>query len=151
RRFISRRVDGLFIAPVYRMGSEARIYKELLSRGIPTVVLGHTAAFCNQFVCVESDDVAASYAITQHLLKLGHKRIAFLTGPSMTPWNQERLAGYRRALREADLELEDKLIFEAGRTIEEGAKAAEQMLSETLDATAVQAINDVVAAGAGET
>jgi LacI family transcriptional regulator len=151
RRFMSRRVDGLFIAPVYRMAAEARIYKELVTRGIPTVVLGHTAQFCNQFACVEGDDLAAGYAITQHLLKLGHKRIAFLTGPPVAPWTQERLAGYRRALREANVEPDDKLVFEAGRTIEDGTKAAAQMLSEAPDATAVQAINDVVAVGCGET
>ena len=151
RRFISRRVDGLFIAPVYRMAAEARIYKELLARGIPTVVLGHTAPFCSQFVSVESDDLPASYATTQHLLKLGHKRIAFLTGPSVTPWTQERLEGYRRALREAGLDVDDKLVFEAGHTIEDGARAAAQMLSESSDATAVQAVNDVVAVGCAET
>jgi DNA-binding LacI/PurR family transcriptional regulator len=37
RRFLSRRVDGLFIAPVYRMSTEAPIYQELLARKIPTV------------------------------------------------------------------------------------------------------------------
>jgi DNA-binding LacI/PurR family transcriptional regulator len=151
RRFISRRVDGLFIAPVYRMTAEARIYNELITRGIPTVVLGHTAQFCSQFVCVEGDDLAASHAITQHLVKLGHKRIAFLTGPPVTPWTQERLNGYRRALREADIEADDKLVFEAGRTIQDGAKAATQMLGEAPEATAVQAINDVVAVGCAET
>jgi LacI family transcriptional regulator len=151
RRFISRRVDGLFVAPVYRMAADARIYRELVTRGIPTVVLGHTAPFCNQFVCVEGDDLAASYAITQHLLQLGHKRIAFLTGPPVAPWTQERLAGYRRALREANVEPDDRLVFEAGRTIEDGAKAALQMMSEIPDATAVQAINDVVAVGCAET
>jgi DNA-binding LacI/PurR family transcriptional regulator len=151
RRFISRRVDGLFVAPVYRMAGEARIYGELLARGVPTVVLGHTAPFCRQFVNVESDDLLASYAATQHLLKLGHKRIAFFTGPPVTPWTQERLEGYRRALREAGLAEDDKLTFEAGRTIEEGAKAASQMLNESSDATAVQAVNDVVAVGCAET
>jgi LacI family transcriptional regulator, galactose operon repressor len=151
RRFISRRVDGLFIAPAYRMATEARIYKELLARGIPTVVLGHTAPFCSQFVSVESDDLPASYAITQHLLKLGHKRIAFLTGPSVTPWTRERLEGYRRALREANLDVDDKLVFEAGHTIEDGARAASQMLNEDPEVTAVQAVNDVVAVGCAET
>jgi len=151
RRFISRRVDGLFIAPVYRMGTEARVYQELLTRGIPTVLLGHPAPFCNQFASVESDDMIASYAVTRHLLKLGHQRIAFLTGPPMTPWTQERLEGYRRALRESGVEEDDKLVFEAGRTVEDGAKAALEMLNEFPDATAVQAINDVVAVGCAET
>jgi LacI family transcriptional regulator len=151
RRFISRRVDGLFIAPVYRLDAEARAYREVLDRRIPTVLLGHAAPFCSQFVNVETDDLLASYAATQHLLKLGHKRIAFFTGPLVTPWTQERFEGYRRALREAGLDVDDKLIFQAGRTIEEGAQAAAQMLSESSDATAVQAVNDVVAVGCAET
>ena len=151
RRFVARQVDGLFIAPVYRHATEARVYQELLNRRIPTVLLGHPAPFCSQFVHVETDDLLASYATTQHLLKLGHKRIAFFTGPLMTPWTQERFEGYRRALREAGLDVDDKLVFQAGRTIEEGAKAASQMLSESCEATAVQAVNDVVAVGCAET
>lgn len=151
RRFLSRRVDGLFIAPVYRMATEARIYQELLARNVPTVLLGHPAPFCNQFVSIESDDVLGGYAATQHLLQLGHRRIAFFTGPAATPWTQERLEGYRRALREAGIEEDDKLIFQAGRTIDDGAAAALQMLNETSDATAIQAVNDVVAVGCAET
>lgn len=151
RRFLSRRVDGLFIAPVYRIATEARIYQELQSRGVPLVLLGHPAPFCSQFVSVESDDVLGGYAATQHLLKLGHKRIAFLTGPPATPWTEERLEGYRRALREAGLEFDDKLIFQAGRTMDDGATAALQMLNESSDATAIIAVNDVVAVGCAET
>jgi LacI family transcriptional regulator len=151
RRLLGRRVDGLFIAPVYRMAAEAPIYQELVNRRIPTVLLGHTAPFCNQFANVETDDLLASYAVTQHLLKLGHKRIAFFAGPLTTPWTQERFEGYRRALREAGLDVDDRLVFQAGRTIEDGAKTALQMISESSDATAVQAINDVVAVGCAET
>jgi DNA-binding LacI/PurR family transcriptional regulator len=132
---------------VYRLGADTGIYKEIASRGVPTVVLGHPAPFCSQFVNVEADDLEASYQITQHLLKLGHKRIAFLGGPPATPWTQERFEGYRRALRESGIEVDDKLIFQAGRLIEDGAKAAAQMLSEACDATANQAVNDMVAVG----
>jgi LacI family transcriptional regulator len=150
RRFLSRRVDGLFIAPVYRMGTEARIYKELLERRVPTVLLGPAAPFCSQFVCIEGDDLVASYTATQHLLKLGHKRIAFFTGPQASPWTQERFEGYRRALREAGREVDDKLVFQAGRSIEDGAAAALQMINESSDATAVQAVNDLVAVGCAQ-
>ena len=44
RRLLSRRMDGLFIAPVYRIEPEARIYQELLSRRTPVVLLGPAAA-----------------------------------------------------------------------------------------------------------
>jgi DNA-binding LacI/PurR family transcriptional regulator len=99
---------------------------------------------------VETDDIAASYAAAKHLLELGHKRIAFFAGPPAAPTSHERLEGHRRALREAGLEPDDKLIFNAGATIEEGEKAALQMLQEAPGATAVQAVNDLVAIGAAE-
>ena len=151
RRFMSRRVDGLFISPVYRMVTEARIFQELAARGVPTVVLGQTAPFCAQFVSVASDDLLGSYRAAQHLVKLGHKRIAFFSGPLAAPWSQERFEGYRRALREAGMEVDDKLVFQAGQGIEDGAKTALQMVEENCGATAVQAVNDLVAVGCAQT
>lgn len=149
RRLLSRRVDGLLIAPVYRLEPSAPIYDELARVGVPTVLLGHRAPFCRQFVCVETDDLEASYALTRHLLELGHRRIAFLAGPPMVPAAQERLEGWRRALREAQIEPDDRLVFHAGSTVEEGQKAAAQLLEEAPSVTAVQAYNDLVAIGAG--
>jgi DNA-binding LacI/PurR family transcriptional regulator len=150
RRLLSRRVDGLFISPVYRMATEARIYQELAAQGTPTVILGHHAPFCHQFPNVETDDILAGYNVTQHLLKLGHRRIAFLAGPPGTPWTQERFEGYRRALREAGLDVDEKLVFHAGRTLEDGSKAAAQLIQERPDATAIQGINDLVALACAE-
>jgi len=150
RRFLSRRVDGLFITPVYRMGSESRVYQEILERKVPTVILGHLAPFCTKFVNVESDDLQAGYHVTQHFVKLGHKRIAFLGGPPASPWSQERFEGYRRALREAGFDVDDKLVYQAGRTIEDGEATALQMIQEGCEATAVQAVNDLVATGCGQ-
>jgi LacI family transcriptional regulator, repressor for deo operon, udp, cdd, tsx, nupC, and nupG len=150
RRFLSRRVDGLFLSPVYRLADATPIYGEIIARKVPTVLLGHSAPFCAQFPNVETDDLAAGRAVTQHLLSLGHKRIAFLAGPPGTPWNQERFEGYRQTLREAGLDVEDKLVFQAGRTIEDGTRVAKQMISEDFDATAILAVNDLVAAGCAE-
>ena len=123
-RLLSRRIEGLFISPVYRLPTEARAYQEIFARGLPTVILGPLAPFCNQFANVEGDDLIGSYRITQHLLQLGHKNIAFLAGPAAAPWSHERYEGYRRALREAQLEVDDRLVFQAGNTIEDGSKAA---------------------------
>jgi len=148
RRMLSRRVEGLFLTPVYRMEPTAPIYDELSKRGVPIVLLGHRAPFCQGFVNVETDDLAASYAMTKHLLELGHRRIAYFTGPSAAPSSQERLEGHRRALREGQIEPDDRLIFNAGATTEEGEKAALQLLEEAPEATAVQAVNDLVAIGA---
>lgn len=148
RRLLSRKVEGLFISPVYRLSPNAPVYDELTRRGTPTVILGHRGPFCSEFVSVETDDLPASYNLTQHLLRLGHNRIAVLSGPPASPWAQERFEGYRRALREAQIEVDDRLIFNAGSTIEEGEKAALQLLNESPKATAIQAVNDLVAIGA---
>jgi len=85
------------------------------------------------------------------LLKLGHRRIAYFTGPQAAPWAHERFEGYRHALRTFELDVDDRLVFQAGSTIEDGTKAALQMLNESCNATAVQAVNDLVAIGCAET
>jgi DNA-binding LacI/PurR family transcriptional regulator len=132
---------------VYRFESEARIYQEILACKIPTVLLGPPATFCKSFVSVEIEELLASQAATQHLISLGHKRIAYLTGPPTAPWAHERFEGYRRALRDAGLDVDDKLVFQSGGTIEDGTHAALQMLNEGCEATAIQAVSDLVAIG----
>ena len=151
RRLLARQVDGLFIRPVYRADPKVRIYEELKNHHTPTVILGHRALFCNDFPNVETDDLAASKALTEHLLDLGHKRIACLTGPTFAPWAQERYEGYKRGLVDHGIEVDDKLVFQAGATIEEGAKAALEYIQETPNATAMVTANDLVAFGAATT
>jgi DNA-binding LacI/PurR family transcriptional regulator len=151
RRLISRRVDGIFIYPVYRLSPTAPVYEELRRRRLPAVILGHLAPFCQGFANVETDDEGAAYLVTRHLLSLGHRQIAFLTGPAAAPWARERFEGYRRALRESRVELDDRLIFQSGRLIEDGDRAAQAILRERPSLTAVQAVNDLVAMGAATT
>lgn len=151
RHFLSRRVDGLFICPVYRFEAEGRVYQEILASQTPAVLLGPPAPFCKSLPCVEVEELIASEAATRHLLQLGHKRIAYLTGPPTAPWAHERFEGYRRALREADLELDDQLVFQAGSTMDDGARGALQMLNEKCHATAIQAVGDLVAIGCANT
>ncbi len=147
RRMLARRVDGIFVAPVYRIEPEARIYKELVAQQTRVILLGPSAPFCNQFPSVQVDDLLASFTATQHLVKLGHRRIAYLSGPLAAPWAHARFEGYRRALREAGMDVDDSLVFQAGSTTEDGVKAASQFLDESCKATAVQASNDMVAIG----
>jgi LacI family transcriptional regulator len=151
RRLLSRRVDGLFITPVYRYEAEARIYHEISTRNVPTVILGSPAPFCKIFPAIETEELLASYNATKHLIGLGHKKIAYFTGPPAAPWAHERFEGYRRALREANIQPDDKLVFAAGSTLEDGTKAALQMLNEGAHPTAIQAVSDLVAIGCAET
>ena len=151
RRMIARRVDGLFVSPVYRFEADARVYQEIAARKIPTVLLGPPAPFCKNFPGVEIEEQLASYHVTQHLIGLGHKKIAYFTGPPAAPWAHERFEGYRRALREANIQPDDSLVFASGNTIEEGVATALEMLNEGCRPTALQTVNDLVAIGAAET
>jgi DNA-binding LacI/PurR family transcriptional regulator len=147
RRLLSRRVDGLIISPVYRLAPTARVYNDLLDSSTSVVILGHRAPFCAALPNVETEDLLGTYAATRHLLDLGHRRIAYFAGPTVAVWAQERLEGYRRALRDVQVDVDEKLIFSAGSTIEEGERAALQMLNENVKVTAIQASNDMSAIG----
>lgn len=147
QRFFARRVDGFLIAPVYRLAAYAPIFQFLTRQTIPAVILGQRALFCAEFPSVETEDIQAGFAATRHLIELGHRRIAFFTGPVVSPQSQERYEGYRRALREAGILVEDKLLYSAGVSVEDGESAALQFLHESCDATAVLAVNDFVAVG----
>lgn len=149
-RFLSRRVDGLFIWPVYRLEQEAAIYHKLRRLRLPVVLLGPTADFCNTFASVRVKDTEAAQSMTQELIRLGHRNIAYFTGPSMSPIAQDRLNGYKRALMEAGIPFRHDLVFPAGSTINEGTAAGQQFLEEAPGATALQADNDLVAVGVGE-
>jgi DNA-binding LacI/PurR family transcriptional regulator len=151
RRFLARRVDGVFVAPLYRVASAVPVYQELQRRATKVVILGPKAVFCEPFASVEPDNALGAFRATRHLLDLGHRRIAYLAGSPASPVAQQRFEGYKRALREARLELDNHLVFSAGSSMEDGTKAALQMLNESARATAVQAVNDLVAMGAGET
>ena len=151
RRLLARRVDGLLVTPVYRFEAEARIYQEVAARKIPTVLLGPPAPFCKNFPGVEIEEQLASYHVTKHLIGLGHKKIAYFTGPVAAPWAHERFEGYRRALRETNIEPDDQFVFQSGTTVEDGVNTVLEMLNENCQPTAIQTVSDLVAIGAAET
>jgi LacI family transcriptional regulator len=93
------------------------------------------------------DNRAAAVQMTRHLLELGHRQIAFVSGPPQIRTSRVRLAGYRAALREAGVGHEADLEAPGWFTSEGGAKAVSQLLERRPDLTAVFAANDVMAFG----
>lgn len=148
RRLLGRRVEGLFLLPVYRLTPVAAVYDEIRRRGTRVVLLAQPGGFCEDLPHVAPDDLRGAQEVTRHLIELGHRRIAFLAGPNILPAARERLEGHRRALREAGLPADDRLIFNAGTELDDGAAAALRMIDEGIRPTAIQAVNDLVAIGA---
>jgi len=85
----------------------------------------------------------------RHLIDLGHRDIAVVTGPSFTSSAVGRLAGARRALAEAGITPPEKWLLAAGYGIENGFSAGEALLGENTSQrpTAVFAANDNIAMG----
>ena len=95
------------------------------------------------------DNRAATYAMTRHLLDLGHRRFALISAPTAgNDRSRERGAGVRAALATAGLTLEDEAIRHAPIALESGAAAMRELLARRPRPTAVIATNDVFAVGA---
>lgn len=89
-----------------------------------------------------------AYAMTNHLLALGHKRIGLICGPSSLSTSTERAEGYRAALREANQPIDESLIFMDVPRPSAGHKRAHQLLSSDAPPTALFAANNQLALGA---
>ncbi|MBC8101464.1 MAG: LacI family DNA-binding transcriptional regulator, partial [Cytophagales bacterium] len=152
----AKRVDGLIIAPSDRdpeSGDELPIahYRALDEEGIPFV-------FVDRFVpgleadFVAADNFSAARTATRHLLRLGHKRVAFLYSPHrMNTVQRERLDGYRSVLREAGLtSFPWEAIRPRAERSEEGMEATRELLAdrEGRKITAVLTATDSTAMGA---
>lgn len=95
---------------------------------------------------VRIDDHAAAVAMTRHILSLHHTRIGFIIGDPSHTASAQRLAGYKAALAEAEIPVDNALIRQGLFTYRSGLKAAEQLLSLAQPPTAIFASNDDMAA-----
>jgi LacI family transcriptional regulator len=93
-----RNVDGLIIGAEHL---DPKAVSTLILEEVPFVLLGRSPNV--RHYSVDVDNEAASHKIVAHLASQGRGRIACLAGPGEYPYVQERVAGYRAALREAGL------------------------------------------------
>ncbi|UOQ93303.1 LacI family transcriptional regulator [Halobacillus shinanisalinarum] len=96
---------------------------------------------------VSIDNINSSKKATEHLISLGHKRIAHLTGPLYSLISKNRCKGYRRAMIENGLEIYSNLILEGDFTYESGYKQMKKLLDLENPPTAVFAASDDMAMG----
>lgn len=97
---------------------------------------------------VQIDNVAASASAADHLIGLGHRRIAHIAGPLPEVMSADRLAGYRQAMSAAGLPVDDGLIARGDFTIEAGHAAALTLLARADRPTGITCANDEMAMGA---
>jgi LacI family repressor for deo operon, udp, cdd, tsx, nupC, and nupG len=94
-----------------------------------------------------SDNVAASRTMVKYLIDQGHERIAHITGPRGNPETLERIDGYRQALNEAGLPVDDSLLWQGAFGLEYGEQAVKHFFAQAERPTAVFAASDEIAIG----
>lgn len=138
----AKRVDGVVINP---HADPEQLIEPLLQAGIPTVVLEHDLPGVH---CIGIDELRGGQLATQHLVDLGHRRIALLKHKPTSALSVRRSVGYLQTLERAGLEADPALILECEGTYEAGYAAMMWLLSLKDPPTAVVAHNDMLATGA---
>lgn len=141
RSLQTRRVAGCIVLDT----NDARI-QALINSPLPAVFIDRMGQGSHS-TYAKSDNIDGSRQATEHLLSLGHRRIAFMTGPTVDLVGLERLLGCQQALAQAGIAPDSGLVRQSGWNIDEAYEAACALLAERRDFTAVVAGSDFMAIG----
>ncbi|MFL6077105.1 MAG: LacI family DNA-binding transcriptional regulator [Mycobacteriales bacterium] len=119
--------------------------------GLPLVVLDPLHLPHTGVTSVGATNFAGGLAATQHLLSLGHQRIAYLGGPAMAACNQARMHGYRAAMEAESMPIPASYVRHGEFTYQSGLQGAAALLDLAEPPTAIFAGNDEIALGVIET
>ncbi|MBK8045877.1 MAG: LacI family DNA-binding transcriptional regulator [Anaerolineales bacterium] len=141
---LRRRVDGVLLVPAT---SDGAAVSALRTQGVQVVVLDRRVDGGPVDV-VRGGSEAGAQALADHLLDLGHRCIAVLTGPSELSVSHERVAGFKAAYVQHRLQFDDALVRYGAFTVESGYAMAMEVLTLTPQPTAIFAANNFIAIGA---
>ncbi len=141
--FENRWVDGIIFSGVTGDKQETNYIEEIQKKGIPIVFIDRgLEGHFNDVVMIDNDE--ATYKGTKYLLDLGHRRIGFINGPAGIRIFDKRLQGYKKALQNHGIELDESLIVEGEQSSKTAESAVRQFLAQTLP-TAIFTTSDLVA------
>lgn len=141
RTLVAMRVAGALVTPV-----SSKAINLLRKHGVPVVQVDRR--FGRSGDAVLSTNESAARELTDHLLDLGHRRIALLIDETRWSTGAGRLAGYRQAHEARDLEVDESLIVYTSFDAAAAGAATAKLVTERPDVTGIFAGNNVVAQGA---
>ncbi len=144
KSLLSREINGVLLT---RVSDESKIVTKIVERNIPIVVIDR--AFEHENVSnVVLDNHRAGYIAARHLLDLGHRMMACVTGPLKITLSRERLRGFQSALAEHGVDLPRSHLFEGDFTFEAGLEAVRAFRARGASYTGLWAMNDLMGFGA---
>lgn len=142
----ANRVDGLILS--IGMGTQSYDHLKLFSdRNIPLVFFDRIVDEIPAHKIV-IDDFGGAYRATQHLIEQGRKQVAHIGGPLNLQIYAKREAGYRQAINDAGLQINDNYILHNSLTRDDGIKAIRKILSGKQRPDAIFCANDTTALSA---
>ena len=139
---LQKQVDGILLVPA---GSNTKSIGLIQEQKTPVVVLDHRVPGASVDI-VRGDSEGGAYQVTKFLINLGHHRITILSGPQDVSTAEDRVQGYKRAMK--DNGLENNIQFSYGKFSQEsGYAVTRDIFSKDPKPTAVFAANNLIALG----
>jgi DNA-binding LacI/PurR family transcriptional regulator len=140
----SNRVDALIVACTLQTEDFSH-FDVFVNNNIPLVFYDRVPNQPYKATVVKGDDFRGGYLATQHLLELGCKKIAHLSGPLSSNLYIDRSTGYKKALTQYNIPINEDLIFYQELTHENARKAMEKLFEGEIKPDAVFTSNDTSA------
>ena len=144
--FLSARVDGILLS----VAKETKSFDHILvaqEAGVPLAFFDRSHDKLGIHAVV-IDDFKGGYLATQHLIEQGYTRIAHVSGPQHLNIFSDRFRGYKKALKDAGLPYDPRLVYQGNVSIEAGREAIEHWFAQGDPPDAVFAVEDFTALGA---
>lgn len=149
--FITRRVDGVFVAAIPYKFNVDKIYN-LIDKGIKIVVSGNVCADFKKVSSIELNYIGAMKEMMEYLYSLGHRKIAYISGLGKNMAYDLRIKGYLDMVEKLQLPCGEELLLEGkypySTGMKDGYQYAKQLMETGKEFTAVICVNDLVALGA---
>ena len=140
----SRRTDGFIIMRTRRQDERIDLLRQ---QQVPFVAFGRVEGI-NDFHYVDEDGASGIRQVVDHLIDLGHRRIAFIAEPTTLTKSYHRLQGYKGGLNAHAIAYDPELVVEANFRQTSGRQSARQLLDLPDPPTAIITANDLLALGA---
>ena len=141
---LEKRIDGLIISTAFRDGGHPLLPQ---LRGIPLVTIVRKIRGLSSDA-VFGDNTGGAYKATDHFIRLGHRRIGIISGPTGLSSGAERLAGYRRAMEEHRISVDEQWIKIGDFKQETGYSLTKEIIRKIPLPTALFVTNNQMAVGA---
>jgi len=143
REFVARGVDGIIVFAGRLSDAKLKSY----AKEVSIVVTGRRLRAPGLF-SLQIDDRHGAMLAVRHLIEAGHREIAFIAGSENHPDAVERFKGYKKALEDAGIEFDPKLVAVGDWHEEGGLRATLELLGSKAKFTALFCVNDQTAYGA---